>query len=122
MNDDTKKLLIVDDDPEWQKILMENMQSRGFTCKVTSTQIEFRKYFEEWKPDSVLIDMQVPVQAGEKPTSCISLIEQIIENNQEIHIAVVSNHADLNDLQNLQPHIDKGRIYYEEKNLLLRDN
>lgn len=64
MNTDRGKILIIDDDPFFQKVLSDTFSENGFSVINASDGIEGVKSFIENSPDAVISDLVMPRMGG----------------------------------------------------------
>jgi DNA-binding response OmpR family regulator len=64
MSDITKKILIIDDDPFFLKVLTDNFSENGFTVFNANDGVEGVKAFIEKQPDVVISDLVMPRMGG----------------------------------------------------------
>src|SRR6185369_2408303 len=64
MNDSRGKILIIDDDPFFQKVLSDTFSDNGFTVLCANDGIEGVKSFLEKHPDAVISDLVMPRMGG----------------------------------------------------------
>ena len=64
MNDSPYKILIIDDDPFFLKVLGDAFRENGFTVCTANDGIEGIKVFLEKAPDAILSDLVMPRMGG----------------------------------------------------------
>lgn len=64
MNDSCGKILIIDDDPFFQKVLSDTFSENGFIVYCANDGIEGVKTFLEKQPDAVISDLVMPRMGG----------------------------------------------------------
>lgn len=64
MTNNTKKVLIIDDDPFFLKVLTDNFSDNGFTVFNANDGIEGVKAYIEKQPDVVISDLVMPRMGG----------------------------------------------------------
>ncbi len=64
MNQSNKKILIIDDDPFFLKVLTDNFSNNGFTVFNANDGIEGVKAYLEMAPDVVISDLVMPRMGG----------------------------------------------------------
>src|SRR6185369_16889834 len=64
MNNSRGKILIIDDDPFFQKVLSDAFNENGFTVYNANDGIEGVKTFLEKSPDAVISDLVMPRMGG----------------------------------------------------------
>lgn len=64
MSESSKKILIIDDDPFYLKVLTDNFSEYGFTVFNANDGVEGVKAFLENAPDAVISDLVMPRMGG----------------------------------------------------------
>ena len=64
MNEPSRKILIIDDDPFFLKVLTDNFSDNGFTVFNANDGIEGVKAYLESSPDVVISDLVMPRMGG----------------------------------------------------------
>ena len=64
MTESTRKILIIDDDPFFLKVLTDNFSDNGFTVFNANDGIEGVKAYIEKQPDVVISDLVMPRMGG----------------------------------------------------------
>jgi len=64
MPQSTRKILIIDDDPFFLKVLSDNFRDNGFTVFTANDGIEGVKAYLEERPDVVISDLVMPRMGG----------------------------------------------------------
>ena len=59
-----KKVLIVEDDPKMRKLLVDGFEEKGFKVSEAPNGQEGLKVAEEFKPDSIVLDLMMPIMDG----------------------------------------------------------
>jgi DNA-binding response OmpR family regulator len=72
----TKKVLIVDDEPDIADILEAYLQREGYRTTVAHDGLQAIRLFREWAPDLVLLDVLLPKHSG---TEVLSIIRETSE-------------------------------------------
>ena len=65
------RILIVEDRWESRKLLLDLLESIGFTVRSAKNGLEGVESWREWQPDLILMDIQMPVMDGEKAIAII---------------------------------------------------
>jgi len=63
-NNHMKKVLIVEDDPKMRKLLVDGFEEKGFKVSEAPNGQEGLKVAEEFKPDSIVLDLMMPIMDG----------------------------------------------------------
>jgi len=61
-----KKVLIVDDEPNFGQLVLEYLQSAGYNASVACNLEDALNVFRKQKPKVVLLDFNMPMVTGEK--------------------------------------------------------
>ncbi len=64
MTEDSKKILLVDDDPDFVESMRSKLESKGFTVGVAYDGKEGLKQVPEFQPDLIVLDVMMPVMNG----------------------------------------------------------
>jgi DNA-binding response OmpR family regulator len=78
MNESIRKILIIDDDPFFLKVLSDNFSDNGFTVFNANDGIEGVKAFIENQPDVVISDLVMPRMGG--VSTCMEISRLAGEN------------------------------------------
>jgi DNA-binding response OmpR family regulator len=87
MKESRGKILIIDDDPFFQKVLSDAFYENGFTAFNASDGIEGVKLFQEKAPDVVLSDLVMPRMGG--VSTCME-ISRLSGDKQPVIILLTS--------------------------------
>ena len=79
-----KKILIVDDDPGVQKLLVRMLSINGFRAEVASDGFEAGVKTVQFKPDLMVLDLYMPGMDG------FEVCKQIKENSKTSHIKILA--------------------------------
>lgn len=77
-------VLIVDDDPRVGDVLLELLQSEGFTARYAESGSEALHSIEENPPNMVLVDMRMPVMDG------VTLLREITHRWDTVDVIMMS--------------------------------
>lgn len=80
---ETKKILIVDDEPDISKSLSEHFERRGFKVDIAYNGEECLVHAKEFMPDLILLDILMPVMDG------ISALKQLKADSATAGIPVI---------------------------------
>jgi two-component system OmpR family response regulator len=81
MSESPKKVLIIDDDPFFVKILTDSFSENGFTVFSAYDGVEGVNTFVETRPDAVLTDLVMPRMGG--VSTCMEII-RVAGDNQPV--------------------------------------
>jgi CheY-like chemotaxis protein len=59
-----KHILIIDDEPAWQKITSHILKNRGYDVKIAGSGAEALKALSSFRPDLILSDVRMPDMNG----------------------------------------------------------
>jgi DNA-binding response OmpR family regulator len=85
-----KKILIVEDDPNFVLILKQKFEKEGFLVVVAQDGKEGQSIFFSEKPDLVLSDVLLPIQNG------VEMIKNIKDKNEDLPVILLTNVKDEN--------------------------
>ncbi len=77
-----KVILIIEDDPEFAKILRKQAHKKGFKCIATTMGEDGLILAEKYMPDAIILDIKLPGIDG------LSVLDKLKENPKTRHIAV----------------------------------
>jgi two-component system, OmpR family, alkaline phosphatase synthesis response regulator PhoP len=63
---DQKRILVVDDEPDFASIVQTNLESEGFTVEVAFDGVQGLEKVKENAPDLVILDVMMPEKDGYK--------------------------------------------------------
>jgi len=89
MNDSAPRLLIVDDDGSFTRVLSRAMKRRGLEVTVAQSAEAAALVIPELKPDMVTLDLKMDGASG------ITLIETIKANNPAARILILTGYASI---------------------------
>ncbi|MDQ6969100.1 MAG: EAL domain-containing protein [Mariprofundus sp.] len=101
-------VMVIDDDPMARMIMVESLHEAGFNVIEASDGHEGLALFNEYKPQLVLVDLQMPGMDGY--TFCKSL--RAIPDGQDIPIVVVTG---MNDVDSIERAYDCGATDFISK-------
>jgi DNA-binding response OmpR family regulator len=87
MNDSRAKILLIDDDPFFLKVLSDAFNENGFTVFTANDGIEGVKAFLEKAPDAVISDLVMPRMGG--VSTCLE-IDRLAGDNPPIIVLLTS--------------------------------
>jgi CheY-like chemotaxis protein len=59
-----KQILLIDDEPEWLKLVSQLLTSEGYAVKGVTTAVEALDLLAKFKPDLILSDLRMPDMNG----------------------------------------------------------
>ncbi len=86
MSDDIR-VLLVDDEEEFTRLLAERLRARGLVVDTVPNGLEAIKKVKEHNYDAVLLDMVMPQMDG------IETLKHIHEMNEELQVILLTGHA-----------------------------
>ncbi len=86
-NDDIKKVLVVDDEPDTLELIKLVLESGGFGTMLAASGMEALAQIDRTKPDLVLLDIMMPDMDG------WDVFRKIKEKNSKIPIAILTAKA-----------------------------
>ena len=108
-----KKLLIIEDDPQWAAVLERYALEAGYTARIVVAAGQAIAMLDEWQPDSLVLDMLLVGETG------MALLNELQshEDLARLPVVVCSNVA--LDLDQLRPFgvravLDKARMTPDE--------
>lgn len=104
---ETKKILVVDDDKEWNFLLKMRLEMAGFKGEQAFNGKEAIEKVQLAKPDLVLLDITMPIMDGWQV--CETLREQ--PETKELPILILSSYRQPQD-------IERGKSYQVKRYLL----
>jgi len=87
MNDSPKKILVIDDDPFFLKVLSDNFTEYGFTVFKANDGVEGVSAYLANLPDAVISDMVMPRMGG--VSTCME-ISRLAGNNPPVIVLLTS--------------------------------
>ena len=104
---DPKKILIVDDDKEWNLLLKMNMQKAGFKVEQAFNGKEALEKIARDKPAMVLLDITMPMMSGWEV--CKNLREK--PETEKLPILILSSYSNPED-------VEQGKSYRVKRYLI----
>ncbi|MBI3079112.1 MAG: response regulator [Deltaproteobacteria bacterium] len=84
-----KRVLVVDDDPDFRELLVEFLQRKGFDARGAGDGEEALRRIPEFSPDMVLLDIAMPGLGG------VETLGRITALSQETAVIMVSSNEDV---------------------------
>ena len=94
-----KRILVVEDHPEWSRNISLQLSSLSFEVKTAHTLFEFEETIKDWIPDIVTLDLQIPrddvglVNHEAHEQNGVSVIKILKERYPEIRVIVLTSIA-----------------------------
>ncbi len=85
---DKKKILIIDDDPDFIKIMTMQLQANNYNVVSTTDGKNSLGMIKNEKPDAVLLDVLMPDQDG------LKLLEKIRKQDKDLPVFIVTAFSD----------------------------
>ncbi len=79
-----ERVLIVDDEPDFLRIVRKAAEDVGHECRGTTSPAEFKRFYAEFRPTIVVLDMVMPDMDG------IDLITWLVQQGNEARIILIS--------------------------------
>ena len=83
----TRKLLIMDDEPEIRDLVREIAEEAGYEVREVASEIEFKRELEEFQPDMIVLDVVMPDIDG------ITLIRYLAETMNQARVIIISGYG-----------------------------
>ena len=95
---DEKKILIVDDDPDYSQLLEINLKKKGFQVTCASNGEEGLEQIGKEKPELVILDIKMPKMDG------YTFVRQLKKNPQtkDITLVVLTAYEPMKDMFKLE--------------------
>ena len=74
MTENSKKILVIDDEPDVGEVMKDFLNSQGYSADSTTRAVQGLEWVEKEKPDVVLLDVMMPEIDG---IECLKRIRQI---------------------------------------------
>ena len=81
-----KRLLVVDDEPEFGEFVRKVAAGSGFEVEVTSSAAAFKKVYDAFDPTVVVLDIVMPEVDG------MELVQWLAERKSTVHLVVVTGY------------------------------
>ncbi len=82
-----KRLLVVDDDPEFGEFVRKVAVELGHEVEIATDGNAFKRCHEEWKPTVVVLEIVMPGVDG------IELVQWLAERKSTVHLIIASGYA-----------------------------
>ncbi len=116
------KILIVDDDTDWQEKMSVSLKKTGYACEVASAGNEALRELKEKNFDLVILDLRIPYTAGTEATMAtgIEILKKIRHNFPGIQVITVSAFGST-DVQAVADSVLQGASAFIEKGKITRE-
>ena len=86
-----RRLLVVDDEPEFGEFVRKVAAGSGFEVEVTSNAAAFKKVYDAFDPTVIVLDVVMPEVDG------MELVQWLAKRKSTVHLVVVTgyNHSEL---------------------------
>jgi DNA-binding NtrC family response regulator len=91
MNQDHKRVLIVDDEPQFGELYAHTLQQEGFITEVALSGESALRRIEQQLPDLVISDVRMPGISG------VELLQRVRHSHPDLPFLLVTAHADIRD-------------------------
>ncbi len=81
-----KRLLVVDDEPEFGEFVRKVAVALGFEVEVTGDGKSFMKAYESFDPSVIILDLVMPGIDG------VELVQWLVEHNCTAHLIVITGY------------------------------
>lgn len=88
--EESKKLLVVDDDKEFTRVVQIYFERSGFEVGVAENGLRALEEFEIFRPDAIILDIYMPVMDGVKVLKFI----RVQKNDQSTPIIALTGYHD----------------------------
>lgn len=83
----TRKLLIMDDEPEIRDLVREIAEDAGYEVREVACETEFKRELEAFQPDMIVLDVVMPDIDG------ITLIRYLAETQCRARLIIISGYG-----------------------------
>ena len=92
MNETRKKILVVDDEPDYAAIVQGNLENEGYEVCVAYDGVEGMTKVEQVRPDAIVLDVMMPEMDGYKMCAELKADERFC-NIPVILLTAVASHV-----------------------------
>jgi DNA-binding response OmpR family regulator len=82
------KVLVVDDEVEFASVLAERLLLRNYDAKAVYTAEDALSLVQQWAPDVVLLDLQMPGMSG------LEALKMIKQKDETIEVIILTGRGD----------------------------
>ena len=106
--DPCRRILVVDDNATNREMLVDFVNLLGHECRQASNGIDAMAIIEHWRPDTILLDKQMPGMDG------MQVLEALSENEELRHIPVILL-SGMDDLNTVTEALEAGAVDFMAK-------
>ncbi len=106
--DPCRRILVVDDNATNREMLVDFVNLLGHECRQASNGIDAMAIIEQWRPDTILLDKQMPGMDG------MQVLEALSENEELRHIPVILL-SGMDDLNTVTEALEAGAVDFMAK-------
>jgi len=106
--DPCRRILVVDDNATNREMLVDFVDLLGHECRQASNGIDAMAIIEHWRPDTILLDKQMPGMDG------MQVLEALSENEELRHIPVILL-SGMDDLNTVTEALEAGAVDFMAK-------
>ena len=106
--DPCRRILVVDDNATNREMLVDFVDLLGHQCRQASNGIDAMAIIEQWRPDTILLDKQMPGMDG------MQVLEALSENEELRHIPVILL-SGMDDLNTVTEALEAGAVDFMAK-------
>ncbi len=77
MPSESNKILIVDDETQIRRVLRAALSAHGYRVRAAADGISAIETFNDWKPDLIITDLQMPEMNGHELVRSVRLVSNI---------------------------------------------
>ena len=116
------KILIVDDDTDWQKNMSGSLKKAGYGCDVVTAGSEALQKLREKKFDLVILDLKIPYTAGTEATMAtgMEVLKEIRQSFPGMLVITISAFGST-DVQAVADSVLQGASSFIEKGKMTRE-
>lgn len=108
MNEKNIKIVMVDDEADFRKLMTFWLESKGYSIKAASSGQEGIALVQAENPDIIFMDLRMPVMDGAET------IRRIREFNKDVPIIIISAYVDDPKVKEAMPYVISG-VFYKGK-------
>jgi len=106
--DPCRRILVVDDNATNREMLVDFVDLLGHECRQASNGIDAMAIIEQWRPDTILLDKQMPGMDG------MQVLEALSEKEELRHIPVILL-SGMDDLNTVTEALEAGAVDFMAK-------
>ena len=106
--DPCRRILVVDDNATNREMLVDFVDLLGHECRQASNGIDAMAIIEQWRPDTILLDKQMPGMDG------MQVLEALSQNEELRHIPVILL-SGMDDLNTVTEALEAGAVDFMAK-------